>query len=215
MEHTIHYPASGRYFTLGEKASAREIWIVLHGYGQLATYFIRKFACLAKEQVYVIAPEALSRFYLTDITDAANHQRARVGASWMTRENRIADIENYIAFLNSVYRHEVSSFTGKISVLGFSQGAATASRWVFNGQISFHRLILWAGVFPPDLDAKRGKEVLQDKETVMVFGTSDPYRSDARFARPATLDGPVDVAVRLIEFDGGHQIHEPTLLTLV
>jgi predicted esterase len=36
--------------------------------------------------------------------------------------------------------------------LGFSQGAATAARWYQRNPEGFDQLLLWAGVFPPDID---------------------------------------------------------------
>jgi hypothetical protein len=42
--HTIPVRRTARYYTLGEISSAtREVWFVIHGYGQLAEYFIRHF----------------------------------------------------------------------------------------------------------------------------------------------------------------------------
>ena len=54
-------------------AETREIWFVVHGYGQLAEYFIRHFRGLDDGTRYIVAPEGLSRFYVKEWT--------RVGAS--------------------------------------------------------------------------------------------------------------------------------------
>jgi hypothetical protein len=46
-EHHLGVRRTARYFTLGPAAAgAREVWIVLHGYGQLAARFLRHFATL-------------------------------------------------------------------------------------------------------------------------------------------------------------------------
>ena len=96
-EQEIHIDYKARYCTLGDfNEATRKIWFVLHGYGQLARFFIRKFKTLSDEGVYVIAPEGLSKFYLEDVTTRAQSGNSRVGAAWMTSENRLADIENYI-----------------------------------------------------------------------------------------------------------------------
>ena len=42
----------------------REVWFVLHGFGQLSPYFIRHFGVLADGTRLIVAPEALNRFYL-------------------------------------------------------------------------------------------------------------------------------------------------------
>ena len=73
----------------------------------------------------------------------------------MTTEDRLNDIEDYIQFLDTLYEEVKQSLQNpnvKIHVLGFSQGAATATRWVGNNVSGMDSLILWSGMFPPDLD---------------------------------------------------------------
>ncbi|MCA1790257.1 MAG: hypothetical protein LC667_10475, partial [Thioalkalivibrio sp.] len=61
-------PRTARYRVLGDPASAREVWFVLHGYRQMAGRFIRRFGPLpgAGRSRAVVAPEALSRFYIEE-----------------------------------------------------------------------------------------------------------------------------------------------------
>jgi len=214
MEHRINFEFSGRYHTLGDKNSSRETWIVLHGYGQLAGSFIRRFSVLENHGIRIIAPEALSRFYMQDTEQRMKSGDARVGASWMTREDRLADIDNYIAFLNAVYAREVDP-ASPITVVGFSQGAATATRWLLDGKVGFSRLILWAGILPPDIDFSRGKELLTEKDIVLVYGTRDPFLNDARFTEMNLLAEKLGVKPRQIVFDGEHEIDATTLKLFV
>jgi hypothetical protein len=45
FEHQIKIERTARYYTLGElNDNTKTIWFVVHGYGQLSQYFIRKFA---------------------------------------------------------------------------------------------------------------------------------------------------------------------------
>lgn len=214
-QHDLSFKYKARYFTSGElTVETRQIWFVLHGYAQLAEYFIRKFDVFKNQNIYVIAPEGLSRFYLEkgQLTGRAND---RVGASWMTRENRLADIENYLTYLNTLFdstagRHNQIPMT----VLGFSQGAATASRWVTDGKIKFDRLILWSGIFPPDMDFQSGKEILTNKETFFVYGKDDPFINDVRFAEMNMISRELGITPVTISFDGKHEIENQTLLTL-
>jgi len=55
---------TARYYTLGDGTAPRHLWFVLHGYGQLAGDFIRYFGDLARDDRFVVAPEAMNRFYL-------------------------------------------------------------------------------------------------------------------------------------------------------
>lgn len=214
MEHHVSFSFSGRYFTLGEKASAKQIWFVLHGYGQLARFFLRKFGALENRGIFVIAPEGLSRYYLEDINHRIQSGTNRVGATWMTREDRLTDIENYLSFLNAVYAAEVIPET-PITLLGFSQGAATASRWATEGRIQFERLILWGGILPPDLELPLANERLKSKETVFVKGTEDPFMNEARFAEMNQLSKKLGITPKIVKHPGGHDIDEATLLSIL
>src|SRR6266498_2722637 len=139
QEHRLTVSRTARYFTLGRPD--REVWFVLHGYGQLAALFLRHFEPLDDGTRLIVAPEGLSRFYLTE--DPAER---RVGASWMTREDRLTEIEDYVQYLDAVHADVVGSVDRslvKVRVLGFSQGAATACRWASTGASRVDRLIVW------------------------------------------------------------------------
>jgi len=213
---SVTFSIEARYATLGElNANTKAIWFVVHGYGQLAQYFIRKFSTLEAENIFVVAPEGLSRFYLENVSARRQSGNNRVGASWMTRENRQMDIENYVRYLDAVY-HDVVVDAPEVSVtlLGFSQGAATVSRWATQGKCKFKKLILWAGVFPPDMDLEHGSEVLQNKETHLVYGTSDPFLTDTRFTEMKTVSERLGVIPMITTFEGGHDIDSAVLKKL-
>ena len=94
----------------------------------------------------------------------------------------------------------------RINVIGFSQGAATATRWVTHGRTKVHRLVLWGGLIPPETDLARGSQALRGVPLTLVVGSRDHYVSDAMLtAEQGRLDAaaiPYDV----IRFDGGHAI---------
>jgi predicted esterase len=212
----ISFSFTARYFRIGDINSAtKQIWFVLHGYGQLAQYFIKKFSVLKNENICVIAPEGLSHFYLENFEPGTGRKNDRVGATWMTRENRLMDIGNYITYLNTLYHREVGKANIPVTVLGFSQGSATASRWVMDNSIRFERLILWSGIFPPDMDFEKGTSILQKKQVLMVYGKNDPFLSDDRFREMTDLSAKLSADVKLITFEGEHDIESETLLRLV
>lgn len=211
----VNFSFRARYHKLGEiTPSTRQIWFVLHGYGQLARYFIQKFKPLEQHAICVIAPEGLSRFYLEEM-GAGGRKNNRVGATWMTSENRLMDIENYIQYLNAVYTTEVKTEAIPVTVFGFSQGSATASRWVLSGQINFSRLILWAGIFPPDMNFDEGSKILNSKDVFVVYGKKDPFLTDDRFKEMETLIQKLNTDVKRIAFEGEHELHEETLQKFV
>src|SRR6266704_6639708 len=94
QEHHVSVTRTARYFTLGSSRGVAEVWFACHGYGQLAGRFLEKLRVLDDGTRYLVAPEGLSRFYLSESATAR-----RVGASWMTREDRLVEIEDYVRYL--------------------------------------------------------------------------------------------------------------------
>jgi hypothetical protein len=82
QEHHCAFESKGRYYTLGAApAEATQAWFVLHGYGQLARYFINSFKVLKDLNIHVVAPEALSRFYLDPFRQTSQSSSDHVGAT--------------------------------------------------------------------------------------------------------------------------------------
>lgn len=214
QEENITFPFTGRYFKTGDISTAQQVWFILHGYGQLAEYFIRKFRILYEQNICVIAPEGLSRFYLGELLPSGR-KHDRVGATWMTKEARNTDIQNYITYLNEICQKELSGIQKPVTVLGFSQGAATATRWVLNNQVRFNRLILWSGMLPTDMDTTAASDILKSIDVHVVYGTKDPFINDTRFSEMKSLITKSSISVKETLFDGGHDIHENTLARFI
>ena len=207
-EHHLSVPRSARFYTIGADAkAAREIWFVLHGYGQLAGRFLRHFATLADAPRLVVAPEGLSRFYLEG--DA----RDKVGASWMTREDRLTEIDDYVHYLDVVFSEVTQERRppGGIHELGFSQGTATAFRWLVLGRARAQRLILWGGEVPPDLDLVRARERWADTAVVFVAGSGDRFITPKILARDEQRLKEHEIRYEIERFEGGHEIRGDVL----
>jgi len=218
VERHLEVSRTARYWVLGEEVAApREAWFVLHGYGQLARRFLRRFQALDDGTRRVVAPEALSRFYPGDGTGRHGPASA-VGATWMTREDREREIDDYVAYLDRLDATVAATLPGGVSrtVLGFSQGVATAARWTVLGAVRPVRLILWGDFLPPDLDLGRAREAWERTEVVLVRGTRDPALSDAeRARRESEALAAASFGVRVISYDGGHDIDQATLRALL
>lgn len=170
MKRYLVLPKTFRYFTQGDPSQANTLIYVLHGYGQLAEFFIRKFQFLG-EHHFIVAPEGMHRFYL-------NGSSGRVGASWMTKEERETDISDNIRFLDNLHAEITANGTfDRIMILGFSQGGATAARWHFKGKIKADHLLIWASVFPPDLLMEQEFEGRLSSKNVFFIGEDDEYYS--------------------------------------
>ena len=210
-QHTLRVDRTARVTTLGTPSTAETWWIVLHGYGQLATDFVSHFEPIVAPDRAVIAPEALSRFYVDGLE---THEQA--GASWMTRAAREEEIHDYVAYLDRVVEHfRPDGPSPSIRVLGFSQGAATASRWAVLGDTTVDRLVLWGGAPPHDLDLDTHAGTLRQMDLTLVVGTEDPYVTPERRAAVEKRLAGHDIPVTVHTFEGGHDLNDTVLQRLV
>lgn len=198
---------SARYYSLGEAGEqTRAVWIALHGYGQLAADFLAALHPLDNGRNLVVAPEALSRFYVDDV-----HQK--VGASWMTREDREAEIEDQRNYLDALYRVATHAAPSDVlvNVLGFSQGATAACRWAASTSYRIDNLVSWAGEFPAELESSNA---FSRFNSYFVHGDRDPFLSDSHLERVAMLKRIPGWHVNTLSFAGKHSLHRDTLLQL-
>lgn len=205
--HHIRIERTARFYTLGGDAGCEVAWVVLHGYGQLAGEFVRYFTDLASDRTLVVAPEALNRYYLVGPSKAPAHERP-VGATWMTREDRESEIGDYVEYLDVVYEEIANRLVAgaPVNVIGFSQGAATATRWVTHGRSRIHRLVLWGGLVPPDTNLAPGHASLRHVPLTIVVGDRDHYVDATVLAAERARLAAAGVPYELIEFEGGHAI---------
>lgn len=206
-ESHITYQHQGRFFSWGDPNTATHLLFALHGYGELAAYFIRKFKTLP-DNFMIICPEAPHRFYQAGSS-------GRVGASWMTKEDRLVDIENYIAFLDETY----TKITGEkefqtISLLGFSQGGATASRWIGTGHVRFNNFLLWAAVFPPDMPTN-SFVYFKNQRNFFVIGTKDEYTTIEEAENYHSSLNNAAMPFEFIKFDGNHMVNVSLMQSLI
>jgi predicted esterase len=206
--HHLRVERTVRYYTLGASLSPRQVWFVLHGYGQLAGQFVRFFSDLANDDTLVVAPEAMSRFYLVNPDHAPARERP-VGATWMTREDRDSEIADYVEYLDALCDEVAASAIregAQVNILGFSQGAATATRWATLGHSAITRLVLWGGLLPPETDLSRGHGAIGGARLTLVLGSRDRYvDANALAVERIRLDA-AGVQYDVLEFEGGHVI---------
>ena len=206
---------TARVCLLGAEAGApTEVWYLLHGYRQSARRFLTRFESIASSDRLLVAPEGLSRFYVTE-PDRTHHPSEAVGASWMTRDDRESEVRDYIRYLNRValFAEEGVEGTGR-TLLGFSQGAHTATRWAVLGRMRIGRLILWGAGLPQDLPEDAAAR-LRGTRVVLVRGAEDPLRrpdderSDEDWLRKN------EIPFRVCKHSSGHEIVGGVLEELV
>ena len=207
----ITVPKTAWFATLGQPTCAlKQVWYVFHGYGQLASNFIEEFEYIADGSRYFIALEGLSRFYRSGGS-------GKVGASWMTNEDRLYEISDYLNYANAVYKkveEELPKQNLKRVLLGFSQGVATVCRWLEQVHIEADRLILWSGTIPSELDLWKIKAHYPDLQVYLVAGIKDPLVNPALIKEDEGRLENSELPYQKIRFEGKHEMHPPTLMRL-
>lgn len=215
QEHHIRVSKTARYVVLGDTTGADELWFVIHGYAQLASRFLKRFQNLERDRICVVAPEALNRYYFETAPGVHAHD-AGIGATWMTREEREIEIDDYVAYLDTLYDHitsQMQSAPKRVVVLGFSQGSATASRWVIRGRVRPTDLVLWGGFVPPE--ATLAPDLFKRAALMFVHGSLESYATSAKVAEEIQRLKSAGLESRDIEFEGGHEVNAAGLHALV
>lgn len=198
-----------------DPATAAELWIVLHGYGQLAAEFVEGLRAIDDGRRLLVAPEALSRFYDAR-SPLERHADARVGASWMTREERLEEIDDHLGWLDRVHAHYGAAVGPDVplTILGFSQGAAAASRWIARGRVAPTHLICWGASVAPELPLGPGTPLGRTRCTLVV-GDRDRFVSAANLATERDRLDAAGFRYAFERFEGGHRLDDETLRRIV
>lgn len=207
-QHWISTEQEQRVDVLGElKPSTKHIWIGLHGYGQLVEFFQRPFRDAETEDRAFVFPQAPHKFYINGVS-------GRVGASWMTKHERLKDIENQKQYLNTVLNWvHAKAPTAQIHVLAFSQGVATIMRFLGHSPVTISTLLAWAGSWPPDASVENIK-ALSKINFQGWFGDKDEFISrqkqieiQAHYKNQFELDLEVSI------YEGGHKFNKAILIS--
>lgn len=198
----VTYRAQSSYCMSGSiSATTKEIWFVLHGYGQLARDFIKPFCGQQAEDTCIIAPQGQSLFYLRGFTGP-------VGASWLTAEDRDTGIQNQLAYLDAVYEHALAdvAHSPDVYLLGFSQGAATVSRWAASSTFPFKALVLWAGHPAHDIPQHVVDRRLKGPKTVVLHGMHDHLITATELRAMKKKVHAMGLDPVYLEYEGGHEV---------
>jgi len=214
----IAVPRTARYYVVGELGpDVRDVWVVCHGYGQLAAGFAEPFRSLVRGDRVIVVPEALSRFYLE--MQPPHTPESAVGALWMTREDREAEIADIVTYLDTLVEHMFEELSAhgvqrgavQVHALGFSQGAPVVCRWAARGVTQVRHVVLWGSGVPQDVNLRGVTERWGALRVDMVYGEKDVYvTEEAVAAQRVVLDGS-GVPYRVWTFSGGHVLNRGVL----
>ena len=206
-EKQVFYTASNSYSTLNSfTEKTKNVWMVFHGMGYLSRYFIRYFSEINPDENYIIAPQAPSKYY-------QDWTFKRVGASWLTKENTIAETENILRYVDAVYAQEFKKGVPNLIVLGYSQGVSIAARWVAKRKIQCNMLILHSGGIPNELKPEEFDFLDPQTKVIYLYGNQDEYITEARKTE-GQLKGSKLFKDRLEirVFDGIHEVDRKFIL---
>ncbi len=207
-EKEISYHTTNTYSTLNTLTDkTKHVWLVCHGMGYLSKYFIRYFKELNAEENYIIAPQASSKYYLKS-------DFKHIGANWLTRENTAVETENIMRYIDAVLEEEHIPKNKTLIVLGYSQGVSIAARYVAKRKLPCHQLVLHSGGIPKELSS--GDFNFLNAKVSLVYGKNDAYLNKDRIA--LEIDKGYKLFgenLRIIPFDGIHEVHVPFIKSLV
>lgn len=197
-EHFLKVEKTARYYT-SNASNISDVWILIHGYAQLAKNFIDEFGFLESDNTLLVAPEGLSRFYF----------RNKIAASWMTSEDRLNEINDYSDYLERIVidvKNEFDLTGASMNLLGYSQGVHTAVRFFIHSGFVFQNLILCSSDFPVDTDFEKLKLKLNTAKMFLTYGDNDEILSPKVFNESKNLLLQNEISFEEIVFQGGHQI---------
>lgn len=205
--HKLPVPRTAHIYTLGEVGKhIKKVWIVTHGYGQLASSFIHRFEPILDEETLIIAPEGLSRFYWGKFT-------GKVVSSWMTSGDRLDEIADFSNYMQSVYELFIPQLAEDVNItlMGFSQGCATQIRWILREFPSFNNLVMWSGSIPEDIEYHERKDYWASKNLYFSYGTEDQLLSEKRIKWVFEVIKEKALTFDIFTFAGKHEVDKQAL----
>ncbi|MDQ2889439.1 MAG: dienelactone hydrolase family protein [Gemmatimonadota bacterium] len=219
-----HIPVTrtARYYQIGSpNPLVRDVWIACHGFSQLAADFAVPFQSLEDDTRVIVVPEALSRFYLD--TRPGHSAGSKVGATWLTREDRHAEIADMVGYLDAVYErildelaaHGVHRERSRVHALGFSQGGPAVARWAASGTAVIDRLVSWAHAIPQDVNLRALGERRPRLAIDVVYGTRDRFIGEDAIEEERAMLEASGIPFRMHPFPGGHTLNVATIRKLM
>lgn len=207
-EKEIVYTISNSYTTLNSLTSkTKNVIFACHGMGYLSRYFLKYFKGLNSDDNYIIIPQAQSKYYIAP-------KMKHVGASWLTKENTLKEMENIKSYFDSVLSNEKIENLNFI-FLGYSQGVSVAMRYLAKRKIIVSKLILMSGGIPKELTPKDFKYLKNKAVIYFVYGDKDEYISEdfLNFEKKRLED--LFSNIKYIEFDGNHEIKTEIIESII
>ena len=130
-------------------------------------------------------------------------------------QDRLTDIEDYVAYLDLVWKTMVLPEDLPTAAIGFSQGVATLMRWINQSNYFPDQVVAWGGTFPPDLSTDLKPQRFKDSKLYLAFGEKDELvtpEAGSIFQNELKSQG---LQPEFIPFSGGHDLDENILMNIL
>jgi predicted esterase len=198
MDDTVRLIATtthGRILVREPAARAAGLLLGFHGYQENAAIQMRRLASIPRaDEWMLVSVQGLHRFYRGRTDD--------VIASWMTREDRDAMIEDNIAYVDAVVELVGGRSSCPIVCVGFSQGVATAFRAAVRGRTAAAGVIAVGGDVPPELLSDAHARF---PRVLLVRGARDEWYSQPKLDADLGALVARGVAVQATIVEGAHE----------
>lgn len=171
---------TARYISLGEPgAGIQHVWFCLHGREQSLHEFARQLVNLDTPERLLILPEGLSR-YASPALETTPETPATV-ASWFAPDSVQTDLQDLTSYLDELAAEVLAACPPHtpVTVLGYGHGAAAACQWLAHGRTSYDRLILYASVFPAEVNRQTILAALPRQPVTVVTTTTGSFTPEA------------------------------------
>ena len=175
----------------------------------LCKQMLYKFKDFNPQEHFVVAPEGLSRFYFKGYS-------GDVVSTWMTKEDRLVEIEDFSVYLDKLYR----SYTERLPkeckklILGFSQGGTTVFRWLHRRLTQVDTILAYSAWVPEDLDYKDSITDVTSIPIIYTVGLQDEFVTAERIEMQKAIIARGKLAATYEFYEGVHKIDRSQLMKI-
>ena len=184
----------GRVLVRETTGAARGLLLGFHGYAENAEIQMARLESIpGADNWTLVSVQGLNRFY--------RGRSQEVVASWMTRQDREAAIEDNIDYISRVVA-ATRALNAPIVFAGFSQGVAMAFRAAVRGKVPGAGVISVGADVPPELLADPS---LRFPPTLLARGEKDDWYTAAKMEADAAALSARGTTLRTLTYKGGHE----------
>ena len=208
-KHLIEIQKKARYYTAGANAAnCSRVLLAAHGYGMSAERFAQKLETVLDGKTCLIVPEGLYRYYI-------DNAHKKVGAHWMTKEERLDDIADNVRYLERVLADCGIGKQTPVTALGFSQGTHTLLRFSVRTEHNIRHFISWGSHIPADVLEEEFLPFFQRARLTLAWGNEDEFISPDKMQMHAEELNDKGVPFELVKYNGRHKIETDVLRDLL